>query len=198
LAEDFKKQGPKMWRETNDFSYFPKPFDPKQTDQKKITEELNAWKILGAICGRSILDERLFDMRFSEVFWKVVMGKKVGLADIGQMNDSLMKTLSDMQQLANQYQLASNKLIGKTSDEMEKVKKSLKYNGVPVEDLCLLFTLPGYDDYELLPQGNKKEVNLDSLELYVDLVTKIYLVDSILPYVEAFREGISMVNLHLT
>jgi hypothetical protein len=31
--------------------------------------------ILGAVCGRSILDERIFDMRLSEVFWKLVLGR---------------------------------------------------------------------------------------------------------------------------
>ena len=181
-----------MWRETNDFSYFPKPYDSRGKDQKKLTDELNAWKVLGAICGRSILDERLFDMRFSECFWKVVLGRRVGLNDLGTLNESLMKTLSDMQALANRYQLASNKLIGGSVDELEEVKKTLLYNGVSVEDLCLVFTLPGYEDNELIPQGSKKDVNLDNLELYVDLVIKTYLVDSILPYVEAFREGISM------
>lgn len=40
---------------------------------------------------------------------------------------------------------------------------SLKYNGVEIQDLCLVFTLPGYDDFELVPGGINIEVTLDNL-----------------------------------
>lgn len=182
-----------MWRDTDDYSYFPRPFDQRLIDQKKRSEEIGVWKILGAICGRSILDERIFDMRFSECFWKVVLGQRVGLADLRSINQGLMKTLSDMQALANTYQLEVSQHVGGTEEEIEAIKNELSYNGVKIEDLCLVFSLPGYEDYELIPGGCKKEVNLDNLELYVDLVTKVYLVDSVLPYIEAFRDGMSMV-----
>lgn len=182
-----------MWRDTDDYSFFPRPFDQGLIDQKKRSEEIGMWKILGAICGRSILDERIFDMRFSECFWKVVLGKRVGLTDLRSINQGLMKTLSDMQALANAYQLEVSKHVGCSEKEIDEIKNKLSYNGVKIEDLCLVFNLPGYEDYELIPGGCKKEVNLDNLELYVDLVTKMYLVDSILPYIEAFRDGMSMV-----
>lgn len=184
-----------MWRDTEDFSFFPRPFNYDQKDQRKLSEEINSWKVLGAICGRSILDERIFDMRFSEAFWKVVLGRRVGLTDIRPVNEGLMKTLSDMQALANKYQLEVSKCKGESASEIDAIKSQLSYNGVKIEDLCLVFTLPGYEDYELMPNGSTKEVDLDNLELYVDLVIKTYLVDSIMPYVEAFREGISMVDL---
>jgi E3 ubiquitin-protein ligase TRIP12 len=157
-----------------------------------VAEDKATWRILGAICGRSILDERIFDMRFSEAFWKVVMGQRVGLSDIRSLNGGLMRTMSDMQALANKYQLSLGKVVGNPAG-FDELKSSLTFNGVKIEDLCLLFTLPGFDDYELLPGGLKKEVTLDNLELYVDLVVKTYLVDSILPYVEAFREGLNTV-----
>lgn len=181
-----------MWRDADDFSYFPRPCDILNFDSKKNAEETSTWRILGAICGRSVLDERLFDMRFSESFWKVTLGKRVGLSDIAKLSGGLMKTLSDMQALANRYQEVINQNIS-DSDEVDRLKSELTYNGVKIEDLCLSFTLPGYEEYELIPGGSKKEVDLDNLELYVDLVIKTYLIDSIMPYVQAFREGISTV-----
>lgn len=193
LADDFKKRGKEMWRDTDDFSYFPRPFNFKQTDNRKLSEEISLWKVLGAICGRSILDERIFDMRFSEVFWKVILGRRVGLSDLATINGGLMKTLSDMQALANEYQLEMSRAIGEPEDKIDEIKGKLSYNGVKIEDLCLVFTLPGYEDYELMPNGTTKEVTLDNLELYVDLVIKTFLIDSIMPYVEAFRDGITMV-----
>lgn len=181
-----------MWRDTDDFSLFPRPCNPSPAGLLGVAEDKATWRILGAICGRSILDERIFDMRFSEAFWKVVMGQRVGLSDIRSLNGGLMRTMSDMQALANKYQLSLGKVVGNPAG-FDELKSSLTFNGVKIEDLCLLFTLPGFDDYELLPGGLKKEVTLDNLELYVDLVVKTYLVDSILPYVEAFREGLNTV-----
>ena len=192
LADDFKKRGKSMWRETDDFSFFPKPCLPTTNGSPALVEEKATWRILGAICGRSILDERIFDMSFSESFWKVVLGMRVGLSDLKSLNGGLMKTMSDMQALANEYQLSLGKMGG-NSTAIEELKTSLNYNGVKIEDLCLLFTLPGFDDFELLSGGARKEVTLDNLELYVDLVVKTYLIDSILPYVEAFREGLNTV-----
>jgi len=193
LADDFKKRGKAMWRDTDDFSLFPKPCSPASASALGVAEDRATWRILGAICGRSILDERIFDMRFSEVFWKVVMGQRVGLSDLRNLNGGLMKTMSDMQALANKYQLSLGKTVGNPAS-LEELKASLSFNGVRIEDLCLLFTLPGFDNYELLPGGLRKEVTLDNLELYVDLVVKTYLVDSILPSVEAFREGLNTVR----
>ena len=54
------------------------------------------------------------------------------------------------------------------------------YNGVALEDLCLVFTLPGYDDFELVPGGAEIDVSLENLQEYIDSVIKFYLVDSIL------------------
>lgn len=72
---------------------------------------------------------------------------------------------------------------------------SLKYNGVEIQDLCLVFTLPGYDDFELVPGGINIEVTLDNLQLYIDSVTKFYLIDSIMLQVQEFREGLNTVRI---
>jgi E3 ubiquitin-protein ligase TRIP12 len=118
----------------------------------------------------------------------------MAMIDIGSLNGNLMKVLSDLQALVNQYQLMASRQAN-SPQGFEAAKSELTYNGVKLEDLCLNFTLPGYDDYELMPGGVHKDVDLDNLQLYIDLVIKTYLIDSVLPYVESFREGFNMVRL---
>ena len=43
------------------------------------------------------------------------------------------------------------------------------YDGASVEDLCLMHTLPGYEDIELCRGGRDKLVTLDNLENYINL-----------------------------
>ena len=40
---------------------------------------------------------------------------------------------------------------------------------VKLEDLSLNFTLPGYPETELKPDGKDTDVNLDNLQDYIDL-----------------------------
>lgn len=47
----------------------------------------------------------------------------------------------------------------------------LTLDGVPIEDLNLDFTLPGYPNIELKKNGKEIAVTLDNLEEYVKLLT---------------------------
>ena len=74
LAQEFKKDK-ELWRETEDFSFFPAPINPNDQESLNNEELLMKWKTIGAACGRAVLDQRVFDLRISHVFWKVILGK---------------------------------------------------------------------------------------------------------------------------
>jgi E3 ubiquitin-protein ligase TRIP12 len=135
------------------------------------------FRTLGAICGRAILDQRVFDIRLSSVFWKVIMGKTCNSSDIIDINKNLSQTLSELQILANQYAMVQKVCDSKI--ELKNQMKNLTFNGVNIEDLCLVFTLPGFDEIEIAEGGADIEVNLDNLQDYIDRVTNFYLVKSI-------------------
>lgn len=48
-----------------------------------------------------------------------------------------------------------------------------------MEDLCLAFTLPGFDSIELKPNGKDEDVTLDNLQEYIDLVLHYLFHESI-------------------
>lgn len=39
-----------------------------------------------------------------------------------------------------------------------------------IEDFGLCFTYPGYDYIELIPNGSSKDVSIDNVQEYIDLV----------------------------
>lgn len=121
------------------------------------------------------------------------MGQTCTTTDILEINKNLSKTLSDLQILANKY--AMLKRVCDNQIELNNQKENLDFNGVGVEDLCLVFTLPGFDEFELIEGGLDIDVNLDNLQEYIDAVTDFYLVESIAQHVEQFRIGLNMVSL---
>ncbi len=51
------------------------------------------------------------------------------------------------------------------SEEFEP--NSLLYEGCSIEDLALSFTVPGYDNLDMVPEGSAISVTLDNLAEYV-------------------------------
>lgn len=45
----------------------------------------------------------------------------------------------------------------------------LMYDGTRIEELCLNYVLPGYDDIDLCKGGRDKTVTLDNLEHYTNV-----------------------------
>lgn len=48
-----------------------------------------------------------------------------------------------------------------------------------MEDLSLAFTLPGFDEFELKPDGKSTDVTLATLQEYIDLVMHFTFQESI-------------------
>uniref|UniRef100_A0A0D9W2Y2 HECT-type E3 ubiquitin transferase n=1 Tax=Leersia perrieri TaxID=77586 RepID=A0A0D9W2Y2_9ORYZ len=66
-------------------------------------------------------------------------------------------------------------------------------SGVPIEDLCLSFTLPGYNDYVLKEGGENTVVNIYNLEEYISLVADATVKTGIMRQVEEFKAGFNQV-----
>lgn len=69
------------------------------------------------------------------------------LHDVLSFDAELGKTLQELQALVCRKQYLG--LIN--DDDNQDTISNLSFRGVPVEDLCLDFTLPGFPDYVLKP-----------------------------------------------
>lgn len=67
--------------------------------------------------------------------------------------------------------------------------KHINVDGAKIEDLCLDFTLPGDDTYELKPGGSEISVTINNVEEYIDLVQDKIAGSGIAQQIAAFREG---------
>lgn len=134
----------------------------------------NYFNFIGKIVGKAIVDRRYIDLPLSPVFWKLVHKKAATMKDVSEIEPSLGKTLLELQSILDQN--IQNPSI-------------VSYKGVPIEDLHLYFTLPGYESIELIPGGRHVQVTLENLQQYIDLVSKETLMQ--IPQIAAFREGLN-------
>lgn len=157
--------------------YAPQGLFPRPMPQNKITKKiLNHFKLLGRVMARSLLDQRLLDMDINPMFFKVARGEPVDLYDMKEMDSALGGTLEKLQIALDQWKAGGR-------------KGPISVDGMPLDDLCLTFTLPGYVDYELREKGNQSIVRTSTLELYIDAVVRATLHDGIESQMQAFREG---------
>lgn len=62
-------------------------------------------------------------------------------------------------------------------------------DGARLEDLCLDFTLPGDESYELKPSGAEIPITINNVEEYVELLQDTIAGSGISQQIAAFREG---------
>lgn len=65
----------------------------------------------------------------------------------------------------------------------------MNYDGCPIADLGLYFTLPGHASIELRRGGRDIPVTIHNLHQYISLVTHWFLVKGTQVQFEAIREG---------
>ncbi|KAG8844977.1 Ubiquitin fusion degradation protein 4 [Serendipita sp. 411] len=80
-----------------------------------------------------------------------------------------------------------------TTEEKKDRISRLQVNGVTLDDMCLDFTVPGYDDLELKQSGKDISVTAQNVEEYVDLVIDAMIGRGARPAFKAFRAGFSTV-----
>ena len=76
-----------------------------------------------------------------------------------------------------------------TPEQKARMIDGLNFKGMLIDDLQFVFTLPGYDEIELRPNGKNQSVTIDNLYLYVQLAAELTL--NTIPQAEAFRSGFS-------
>jgi E3 ubiquitin-protein ligase TRIP12 len=77
----------------------------------------------------------------------------------------------------------------KSSAEKATTTQNIEVDGAKLEDLCLDFTLPGDESYELKAGGSDIPVTINNIEEYIELLQDIIAGSGISQQVAAFREG---------
>ncbi|CAG8760709.1 14718_t:CDS:2, partial [Acaulospora colombiana] len=143
---------------------------------------------------RSLLDSRIIDVSLNKILVKLILGERVPLniTSVKAIDPALGQSLSALQKFADMKKAIET---DETLNQMERSKRisKLEVNGVTLEDMCLDFTVPGYDDLELKASGKDISVNTTNVEEYIELVIDTIIGRGARPAVQAFKEGFSTV-----
>jgi E3 ubiquitin-protein ligase TRIP12 len=112
--------------------------------------KLRLYRLLGQFVARSLLDSRIIDVSFNKIFLKLILGDHVPLAvtSIKVIDPALGSSLATLQKFVEMKREVEETADITSEEKAEKITK-LDVKGVTLEDMCLDFTVPGYDDLEL-------------------------------------------------
>ncbi|KAL3012530.1 hypothetical protein AAZX31_06G003300 [Glycine max] len=167
---------------------FPRPW-PTNSDASegsRFSKVVEYFRLLGRVMAKALQDGRLLDLPLSVAFYKLVLGQDLDLHDILSIDAELGKTLQEFNALVCRKHYIES-IGGSYTDTIV----NLHFHGVPIEDLCLDFTLPGYPEYTLKP--GDEIVDINNLEEYISLVADATVKTGIMRQIEAFRAGFNQV-----
>ncbi|ESP04180.1 hypothetical protein LOTGIDRAFT_136701 [Lottia gigantea] len=176
---------------------FPAPL-PKSVKASYLQKIKSKFRFLGKYLARSLMDSRMLDIRFSQVFFKWCLGQEESLtsADLIYIDPVLARSHKQLEAIVHQKkQIVADK--SHTDESRQLALDSLTMDGCSIDDLNLYFVLPGYFQVELKKGGKDSQVSLDNLEEYLQLLVQWNLVDGVSRQFHAFREGFeSLVSLN--
>lgn len=205
VSKEFSKKKLKIWRETDgsssaDYAFgkrglFPAPMSDEQASQESGKKQLNIFKILGKFVARSMLDSRIIDISFNPAFFRIadtLSSVAPSLGTVKVVDEDLAKSLALLKRFAK---AKTNIETDKTLSQQDKSRaiQNVVVDGVRVEDLGLDFTLPGYPDIDLIPDGSNTSLTIHNVDQYVERVIDMTLGSGVRRQVEAFRAGFTQV-----
>jgi E3 ubiquitin-protein ligase TRIP12 len=206
VSRAFVSKKLKLWRENDTpkdcdcvFAHqglFPAPMDEKMASSENGKKVLHLFKIMGKFVARSMLDSRIIDIFFNPTFFRTGSHKDAAVPpSLGAVN-SVDKSLASSLKLLRKFAMAKKSIeenpVLTPRGKQERLKE-ISFDGTRVEDLEIYFTLPGYDEIELIPGGADVKVNIHNVGEYVDKVIDMTLGSGVKKQVEAFRTGFSEV-----
>jgi hypothetical protein len=125
------------------------------------------YRTLGQLFGRALLDARIVDVPLTHAFYRWLLRDEAGLGahDLLEVDATLHQSLGKLRAM----------------------------DAAGLAGLCLDFTLPGHEHWELREGGAGIPVTADNVAEYVRLVTRHTLVDAVRPGMDAFVAGFDSV-----
>lgn len=217
VSKEFVKKKLRLWRDsdahyyddeayiTNDKGLFPLPFDKNQLASENGRKVLQFFACLGKFIARALLDSRIIDFNFNPVFLRLVQYLNYQGMSPTSSTRSPEKASRDIRKVTNlsSLHLVDPQLADSLEHLLQYVKQfenveelerdSILVDGATIKDLSIYFELPGYPDYELIPNGSKIQVTASNLESYVNKVVEATLYSGIIHQTRAFMDGFSKV-----
>ncbi|KAJ3443202.1 e3 ubiquitin-protein ligase trip12 [Anaeramoeba flamelloides] len=149
------------------------------------------FKFLGRFLARSMLDFRVLDLLISKIFYDLVfLQEKPTLWHLSQLSPEIYSVFLDFYKIIEHD---SNQKSGSKSGNGKGYQNGklqlFTIKSPKIEELYLNFTLPGYPEIELKPNGSQIYKNKDNLQEYLSLVLDFFLKSGINNQIQQFRRG---------
>ncbi|KAK0384733.1 hypothetical protein NLU13_7211 [Sarocladium strictum] len=206
VSKEFSKKKLKLWREmdstgSDEFvsgpnGLFPRPLSDEEATTPNGERILHLFKMLGKFVARSMLDSRIIDLHFSPIFFRIgetsTSGIKPSLGAVKIVDPGLARSLKTIKKFA----IAKKEIDEdphRTAAQKVTDTENIVIDNVRLDDLCLDFTLPGYPNIELQPNGSHERVTIQNVDVYLQKVIDMTLGGGVRRQVDAFRAGFSQV-----
>lgn len=206
VSKEFAMRKLKMWRdadqsESDDYvsspnGLFPRPLGEDEFSNANGERTLQLFRTLGKFVARSMIDSRIIDINFNPIFFRIgdeSTGIKPSLGAMKLVDPILARSLV----LVKKFALAKKEIAEdperNATQKVNDIQNITIDNGVCIEDLALDFTLPGYPEIELVPNGSQVMLTIDNVDQYLDRVIDMTLGSGVRRQVDAFRTGFSQV-----
>ncbi|KAL2260782.1 hypothetical protein VTK26DRAFT_5120 [Humicola hyalothermophila] len=205
VSKEFCKKKLKLWRDSDpngddEFVSAPKGLFPRPlSDDFAASEEgqkiLQLFKMLGKFVARSMIDSRIIDINFNPMFFRIADESAVvrpSLGAIKSVDPDVARSLMAIKRFAQ-----AKKEIDEDPDRTPAQKvadiENIVIENTKLDDLYLDFTLLGYPEIELIPNGSQTRLTIHNVDLYLEKVIDATLGSGVRRQVDAFREGFSQV-----
>ncbi|KAF2171316.1 hypothetical protein M409DRAFT_18430 [Zasmidium cellare ATCC 36951] len=205
VSKEFSKKKLKLWRENesndaDEFAFgqrglFPAPMSEEISRGEVGQRVLHMFKMLGKFVARSMLDSRIIDVSFNPTFFRIGEGSSTATPSLGAVaavDQDLARSLKILKKFASAKQRIDEETNLSPTKKMQKAE-NIRINDAKIDDLGLDFTLPGYDNIELVPGGANVNVTIDNVGEYIKKVIDFTLGAGVQRQVDSFREGFSAV-----
>jgi E3 ubiquitin-protein ligase TRIP12 len=205
VSKEFCKKKLKLWRDNDpngddEFVFGPNGLFPRPVSEAFAASEegdkiLQLYKMLGKFVARSMIDSRIIDVNFNPIFFRIgaeLTAVRPSLGAIKSVDPMVARSLMIVKKFAlakkaideDPSRSAAQKVIDTENIVVDKIR---------IDDLYLDFTLPGYPEIELIPEGTQTQVTIDNVDLYLEKVIDMTLGSGVRRQVDAFQAGFSQV-----
>jgi E3 ubiquitin-protein ligase TRIP12 len=182
VSQEFSLRQYKMWRDSEAdpksryafgrLGLFPSPMDATRQQSSNGKKILQLFKTLGTFVARALLDSRIIDINLNPVLFEIARSRVTTLTRPLSMIAAVDRQLCNSLKVLEKYHAEGD---------------------MAIENLALDFTLPGYPEIELIPNGNCVAVTLDNVQEYLERVVDLTVGQGVEAQIGEFRKGFSLV-----
>jgi len=205
VSKEFSKKKLKLWRDNDPGAddefvsgpngLFPRPVSEEFTASEEGEKILQLFRVLGKFVARSMIDSRIIDINLNPIFFRIgdeLTAVRPSLGAIKSVDPVIARSLMTIKKFA----LAKKEIDedpARTAAQKVIDTENIMVDRIKIDDLYLDFTLPGYPEIELVPNGSQVRLTIENVDLYLDKVIDMTLGSGVRRQVDAFRAGFSQV-----